>query len=270
VLLLTSAIVGAALVVCLAGLGVIAFYWFLTPGNAANDGVVVAQPVEAVPAGPPPIDLPPAPPPVWVDAPPDFGPPAVQPRPIGFLAEFPPAAPAARADELVCNGDFEQGLKGFRSAYRHSPGNIRDAFTFCLGRSPSQAHSDAAAFNDHTGGGGLMMLVNGGDAVNDVLWGQTVAVRRQTTYTFSLWVASWYQSAPAELEVRINGKALGRVVAPARCGEWKELKATWHSGADSQAAIEIFNFTRHISGNDFAIDDISLRGPRPDEGKGKD
>jgi hypothetical protein len=171
-------------------------------------------------------------------------------------------APGA-ADELVHNGDFEQGVKGFRTAYRHSPGNIGNALTFAIVRNPREVHHSAASFGDHTSGTGFMIAVNGGNAVDSVLWGQTVAVRPGGEYSFSLWVTSWYPDAPAELEVRINGKPLGRILASSRCGEWKEFRAKWHSGGDKQAAIEIFNFTTQISGNDFAIDDISLRGPRP-------
>ncbi len=37
--------------------------------------------------------------------------------------------------------------------------------------------------------------------------------------------------------------------------------ASWNSGMDETAQIEIFNLNSDISGNDFAIDDISLRGP---------
>jgi hypothetical protein len=192
-----------------------------------------------------------------------FVPPPVMAGPGVPPAEFPPATAAPRQDERVRNGDFTQGLKGFRTAYRHSPANVRDALTFCLARSPREAHGDAAAFGDHTSGDGLMMVVNGADAVDRVLWGQTVPVRAGAEYTFSLWLTSWYATAPAELEVRVNGKSLGKVVAPARCGEWKQFRAAWSSGADKQASVEIFDLTRAISGNDFAIDDISLRGPPP-------
>jgi S1-C subfamily serine protease len=195
--------------------------------------------------------------------PPPFVPPPLVPGPAGSPPEFPPAAAAPRQDERIRNGDFTQGLKGFRTAYRHSPADVHDALTFCLARSPREAHRDAAAFGDHTSGDGLMMVVNGGDAVDRPLWGQTVPVRAGAEYTFSLWLASWYAAAPAELEVRVNGKSLGKVVAPARCGEWKQFSAAWRSGPDVQASVEIVNLTRAISGNDFAIDDVSLRGPPP-------
>jgi hypothetical protein len=223
---------------------------------------------------PPPVFVPaplagPAP---AVELPPDPGPGEVGPPGIVRLDQpfaFPPALPSPRADERIRNGDFEQGLKGFRSAYRHSPGNIRDEFTFAIVRSPREVHDSAAAFGDHTSGTGLMMTVNGADAADRLLWGQTLAVCPGAEYTFSLWLASWFSMAPAELQIQINGKVLGRVVASPQCGEWKHFQAKWNAGAVKEASIEIVNLTRAISGNDFAIDDISLRGPPPAAGPAK-
>jgi len=76
-------------------------------------------------------------------------------------------------------------------------------------------------------------------------------------------VASWHAGSPAELEVCINGRSVGRVVAPAKCGEWKQLSVAWASGSNKVAAIEIFNLNTNFIGNDFALDDISLRGAAP-------
>jgi hypothetical protein len=177
--------------------------------------------------------------------------------------DLPPARRAALADELIRNGDFEQGMKGFRTAYRHSPDTILDTLTFALVRNPQQVHMDAAAFGDHTSGLSMLMAINGGDAVDRLLWGQTVGVRPGADYTLSLWLTSWFPFSPAELEVRINGRIVQKCLAPDQPGEWKEFKAKWNAGADKEASLEIFNLTRAISGNDFALDDISLRGPAP-------
>jgi hypothetical protein len=103
------------------------------------------------------------------------------------------------------------------------------------------------------------MAINGGNAPDRVVWAQTVDVRPGAEFTFSLWLASWYATAPAELDVHINGKLIGKVVAPAKAGEWKELRVKWNSGTDKSANLEIFDLTRAVSGNDFCIDDISLR-----------
>jgi hypothetical protein len=179
------------------------------------------------------------------------------------LVIAPGFAPALRADELIRNGDFEQGNKEFGTAYKHSPGNVLDVLTYDVVKDPNTAHRDAASFADHTSGKGYMMVVNGGDAADQALWEQTVEVQPGAEYTFSLWVASWYASSPAELDVHINGKSVGKVVAPEKCGEWKQLKVKWDAGKQSSAKIEIFDLNTQFSGNDFALDDISLQGPSP-------
>jgi hypothetical protein len=209
------------------------------------------------------------------------GPLPIEPLPVGgpALAELPPwrdvaagkgggtildpADPPKQPDERIRNGDFEQGAKGFRTAYNHTPGQVANVLILCVVTNPHDVHTSAATFGDHTTGKGRMLMVNGGDAPEAVVWGQDVEVRAGAEYTFRLWVASWYDLAPAELVVRINGESVGRVTAPSRTGEWKELHAKWKSGKDRKATIEVFNLTHGFSGNDFAIDDISLCGPAP-------
>jgi hypothetical protein len=199
-----------------------------------------------------------------VPPPKNFVPPRDERAPENRLVEFPPALAPMGQDELVRNGDFSQGAKGFHSAYRYTPDSIRLAEgAFNIVKDPRNTHGEAASFRDHSSGNGLMMAVNGNDAVDLVVWGQKVAVKPGSDYVFSFWITSWYPTAPANLEIRVNGKVLGSVGAPSQCGQWKEFKTTWNSGTDKHAIIELFNLTRDRSGNDFAIDDISLRGTAP-------
>jgi hypothetical protein len=93
------------------------------------------------------------------------------------------------------------------------------------------------------------------------VWAQTVEVRPGAEYTFSLWVATWYALSPAALDVHINGKSVGTITAPDKCGEWKQLKVKWAAGTERTAKIEIFDRNTDVAGNDFALDDISLQGP---------
>jgi hypothetical protein len=252
------------LVLCLgavlAGVG-----YVLWSKPAADRRPANAGPPAIGPAAPGPAAAAPAPP--FPDLP-GFDPPGPIPvRPDGLPGDvgrgtLPPAGPPSRADERVRNGDFEQGAKGFRTGYTHTPGELREASTLCVVTNPRDAHSDAAAFGDHTTGRGKMLAVNGSDLPDQVLWGQDVTIKPGAVYTFTVWVASWYSTSPAELEVRVDGQVIGRVVAPTTTGEWKEFRVTW-AGEKPKAVVEIFNKTREVSGNDFAIDDISLRGPAP-------
>lgn len=136
VLVLALAGAGVAWMFCLASIGGVVGYLLLASREAANDRRAAARAAEKPPA--PPAGTKPLPdigpdiaPPAGKKPPPDIAPPPVPRPPTEPQAEFPPATPSARADELIRNGDFEQGLKGFRTAYRHSPGNIRHDCTFC-------------------------------------------------------------------------------------------------------------------------------------------
>jgi hypothetical protein len=172
-------------------------------------------------------------------------------------------ATAAWADELIRNGNFEHGAQDFRTAYRHSPGNVGDPGTYDVLKDPRAAHDSAAPFGDHTSGKGYLLMVNGATAAGAVVWEQSVDVVPGFEYTFSLWVASWYAGSPARLDIRINGESIGKVTAPGECGRWKEFRAKWYSSAEPKTVIQVINLNTDFSGNDFAIDDISLQGPAP-------
>jgi len=173
------------------------------------------------------------------------------------------AKAAAEPLERIRNGDFEQGHKGFRTQYQYSPLNLRPELAYDIVRIPLDANGEAAKFGDHTTGKGNMLAVNGGQAIDQLVWGQTTEVTPGADYAFTMWVASWTLFTPAQLDVRINGKSIGQVTALQRTGEWKELRVIWNTGLDKAAAIEIYVVNRAFAGNDFALDDISLRGPAP-------
>ena len=175
--------------------------------------------------------------------------------------EFKKNDPAVKEDpaliELIRNGDFEQGNKEFRSDYVFSRGNVWDPTTYDVAGNPSDVHKFGAYFPDHTSGKGLMMVVNtSSNAAKKLVWGQTAAVRPGVDYTFKLSLAGWTAKAGAEIDIRINGQSIGKVV-PGVAGDWTTIRIPWNSGTATSAAIDIFN----LKGNSFALDDISLRGP---------
>src|SRR5688500_7721593 len=75
---------------------------------------------------------------------------------------------------LIYNGDFELGNKGFLMDYTFSPGDIRREGTYDLSTDPRRSHEAAASYGDHTSGAGLMMVVNGATKPDQVVWSQTV------------------------------------------------------------------------------------------------
>src|SRR5690349_19420892 len=88
----------------------------------------------------------------------------------------------SRAANLLVNSAFEAGNSGFTTAYTYSPGNIVPEFTYDVLFNPHDAHAGAIGYTDHTGGG-KMLAVNGAPTVNVKVWGETVPVTPNATYT---------------------------------------------------------------------------------------
>ena len=158
---------------------------------------------------------------------------------------------------LVVNGDFEDGNSGFFSEFGYVPGNIFGAGTYDIVTNPNNSHSSAASYGDKTSGDGLMMAVNGSIDTVSVIWSQQISVEPGTTYQLSIWTSTWF--SPAGLQVRINSTDNGdEFSTPATNGEWELTTRSWNSESSGTALIEIINTTSQFGGNDFALDELSF------------
>jgi hypothetical protein len=179
------------------------------------------------------------------------------------------SAPHCFAEELIRNGNFEKGNRDFRSDYPEGSANesvylvTKDLRNF----HQRQRGNNVGFFGDHTSGKGNMLVADGTASADKAVWAQEVKVVPNADYVFSMWVASWSSDSPAVMEVSINGNELSRIEAPTRLSEWRQLRIKWNSDKDSVASIEIRDRNSDAAGNDFVIDDISLKGPRPLPGK---
>ena len=162
------------------------------------------------------------------------------------------------ASNLIVNGDFESGNTGFSSGYPFGPINLFEGVYGVL-TDPFSVHPAAASFGDHTSGLGLMMAINGVGSPGIVVWSQSVPVTANTDYEFSAWIASWHPTSPAQLQFLINGSSIGTFTASSTTGAWLKFAAIWNSGASTSATIEIINLNIEPFGNDFALDDLTLR-----------
>ncbi len=168
------------------------------------------------------------------------------------------AAPLG-AQELILNGGFELGNSGFAGAYVFSPGDISSAKTYDVLADPQAAYGSAYSYGDHTSGHGLMLAANGALTLGAAVWSQTVPINQNTLYTFGMWISSCTSTQPAVLNVYINGALRGSVQAPGTAGVWQRFKIDFNSGGADSAAIEILDSNTANNGNDFALDDISLK-----------
>ena len=125
---------------------------------------------------------------------------------------------------------------------------------------------------DHTTGNetGRMMIVNEDDP-GDIIFRTTITVNPNTTYLFSTWILNLFrvQGYPGpELAVRILDEE-GNPLYDAPLGfeipanetfpVWKEIGSAIQSGDNHALTIEFFSQGEAAIGNDFAIDDITLR-----------
>ena len=168
----------------------------------------------------------------------------------------------AEAANLVVNGGFEAGTTGFTSGYSYVPPTPQTSCygegTYTVGSNPFACHNLWASFSPHTGNG--MMIVNGASTSGVNVWQESgITVSPHTNYLFSAWIASTYAESPADLTFSVNGSEIGvPFVASATTGLWQEFSASWNSGSNTSAQLDIVNLNTAAGGNDFALDDIGL------------
>jgi hypothetical protein len=189
------------------------------------------------------------------------------------------AAGSASATELLANGNFDQGNAGFYSQYAYAPlngtqTNLWPEGTYDVSTNPNADHSLFSSFADHTPSpdGGMMMVVNGSSQADAIVWsegdiggGQPLIGAANTSYTFSFWVASVYPASPADLQLWVNGAKIDGVTFQAAggsqaLGQWQEFTYSGVTGANGLKSISLSNNNLEPSGNDFALDDMSVQG----------
>lgn len=159
----------------------------------------------------------------------------------------------------IVNGDFETGgIAPSTTAYASTDIYLPAQY---LITSYNTVHSEWVDFYDHTYGNtnGHYMVVNGTDNGSGPTWAQTVAVTPNTQYTLSGWFASLYPSSIANIEFRVDGVLVNPAFqAPNALGVWEQRSVTFNSGASTSISVEIWDSNQAFTGNDYAIDDISL------------
>lgn len=165
-------------------------------------------------------------------------------------------------NNLVNNGDFSAGNTGFSSSYRDTTGSgsLYPEGFYSVTTDPNLVHPGFVSLTDHTTGTGKMMVVNGSSAPVS-FWCQTIAVTPNTYYDFSAWgVTVSGAGNPAILQFSINGTLVGSALdLPSTTGTWTEFHVVWYSGSNTSIDICVTDQQTALSGNDFAIDDISFR-----------
>jgi gliding motility-associated-like protein len=162
----------------------------------------------------------------------------------------------ALGPNLVGNGDFSKGNTGFTSDYfAVSPEN--SGAEYAVGTSPSAWDAALGACIDHTNGSGNMLMVSGLGQFAKI-WSQTVPVRPNTNYQFSVWIESLAGQSPATLNFSINGAVLGApITASDTTCRWHQFRVHWNSGDSANAVLALVS-QNQANGSFFALDDISF------------
>jgi len=165
--------------------------------------------------------------------------------------------------ELVVNGHFENGNQGISSDHLSCSDcfeteNDMPAQSFVVGHDASLHHSVFEGTGN--GGSGNFMMVNGATVPNQTVWCQTISVLPNSYYNLSFAVSSLVPDSPAELQFTIDGIPLNpAVTAPNTIFTWEEYSNSWFSGASTSVDLCIINNNLDDIGNDFGIDDISMK-----------
>jgi len=161
---------------------------------------------------------------------------------------------------LILNGAFELGVMGFNSEYVNNQVSIVEEGTYAVVNDAHTVHPNFFCNEDHTSGSGKFMAVNGAGVANVKVWYLTLTnIQPQKRYEFSTWITSLHATNPATLQFSINGVLMGQPFQayPYTC-DWYQFFHIWDSGDNEQATISIVNQNTILSGNDFALDDISF------------
>jgi hypothetical protein len=165
----------------------------------------------------------------------------------------------------IVNGDFELGNVGFTSDYKYftpnpPPPPNEDLAQYTVWTNPREVHQSWVQMGDHTSGSGMMMIVNGSENPNMVVWSELVTLTAGVTYKFSAWGTGVYPAAPGNLNFELAGTQLGTLQLTSTVPDWKEFTATYTATVSGPAQlVAIRDLETAYSGNDFAMDDISLR-----------
>ncbi|MGY5846651.1 PKD-like domain-containing protein [Salegentibacter sp. HM20] len=173
------------------------------------------------------------------------------------------------SENLVTNGDFEDGNTGFSTVYRYvAPGgNLYPEGDYAVDNNARDYHNDFYGFGH--GGSGNFMIVNGDPSQGNVVW-QTdpITITPDTDYYFSAWTSNLVAREEARLRLVITLPGQNTPLAESNLGdltglpsgEWIQFynPQVWNSGSNTEVVLKIINENPVRDGNDFGIDDISF------------
>jgi hypothetical protein len=163
---------------------------------------------------------------------------------------------------LISNGNFASGNTGFTSEQTHS-----DLYTPCDYYVGSTWFNTSYSFTDHTPtADNMFMSIDGCYLAPTVIYQATVPVEAVKNYKFSFW-ASRAEAVQPNFEIHLIGNVTGDLLAGTIAGIpytgvaiWDEYTVpVWNPGDNTSVVVKIINLETESYGNDFGLDDVSLK-----------
>lgn len=178
---------------------------------------------------------------------------------------------------IISNGSFESGNVGFESSYIHSSETVSPGF-YTITDQASYHNKDFKdpAGGDHTEGGyGLYMVINSDGAAGKKAWCSLVDVIPNSEYDFSVFFCNVYRLLPPKTsfafesgDVKGNDPTIKVTIGSEEIlierdyfhlFKWLNASTVWYSGEHKgPVRICIENLNSNATGNDLALDDISM------------
>ena len=179
---------------------------------------------------------------------------------LASLCLLTPLTPAALAQNLLPNGNFELGNTGFSSDYSFSSGG-----NCCEGQ--YTVRSNGSSFNGSfvnpppsIPGSVLMMVINGSTVPNQRIWFATVNPLPGRTYRLTLHAATAVAGGPARLQWQLNGSLIGTpTTLPNGTQLWIAHSALWTAPLTAgPTVVAVRNLNTSTFPNDFYIDNLTM------------
>ncbi|MCC6460046.1 MAG: HYR domain-containing protein [Saprospiraceae bacterium] len=161
-------------------------------------------------------------------------------------------------NNVIVNGDFEQGPKAFTSDYVNVSGSIAKAGSYDIVTNPQDLDINLAPCEDHTGKGNMMVMHCGLPNGQARVWCQDVPVTPNTLYTLNFYTMNvtpggttpglWYSFNSDQFFPPLSGGS--------ELCKWQKNIWYWDSGTSTTLSLCI-----GVNGDDtqfMALDDIGL------------
>lgn len=167
---------------------------------------------------------------------------------------------------IAVNSTFDLGNVGFASDYIYHTTTLQMQPNFYMVTDdPRKANITYPNIADHgtsvgAGGNGNMMVVNGSTQPNKVVYRQTVTVIPGETYQLLAFGTALHPLNTAVLEWRVNGVRVDTFYLTPVPGTWSPMQVNYYNAAGTSLTLELVNLELSPDpGNDFALDDITIR-----------